>query len=304
MVIEAPAVTEWVYNPSRVLGDSDLTGGSVSGADGSILTGTWSLEKTGIIPTADNKGYTAVFTPDDTTRYEKVTGIVTVNVQKAVPVIKVKPVAAEITYGKKLSEAVLSGGAAVYGESDGTAVSGSFRWLKEDTLPTVADSNITKFAVVFVPSDTVNYQEVQTELTVAVHKAASAPNIPEKTISVPNSKEKVGDIPLPDGWVWQDSDKDIILNVNETVNATAIYIGNDKGNYETESIVISITRQEDDESGEDDESADNTGKNGSTVPNTGDSSPLAVQWILMLGSAVAIMGMGIFSVIDKKKYLR
>ena len=77
-VVTVPAVTERVYNPAVALADSDMTGGSVTGADGNELAGTWSFTGTNIIPTVNNKGYQAVFTPDDTDNYNTVTRTITV----------------------------------------------------------------------------------------------------------------------------------------------------------------------------------------------------------------------------------
>ena len=66
IVVTVPTVAERGYNPDAALTGSDITGGSVTGADGNSLAGTWSFTGTNIIPTVNNKGYQAVFTPDDT----------------------------------------------------------------------------------------------------------------------------------------------------------------------------------------------------------------------------------------------
>ena len=64
-------------------------------------------------------------------------------------------------------------------------------------------------------------------------------------MDVDYGKEKVSDITtLPEGWAWQDEDQDKALTVGTAVKATAVYTGADKGNYQTESVEISITRLE------------------------------------------------------------
>ena len=64
-------------------------------------------------------------------------------------------------------------------------------------------------------------------------------------MEVDYSKKKVRDITtLPEGWAWQDEDQDKALTVGTAVKATAVYTGADKGNYQTESVEISITRLE------------------------------------------------------------
>ncbi len=156
IVVTVPTVAERGYNPDAALTGSDITGGSVTGADGSSLAGTWSFTGTNIIPTVNNKGYQAVFTPDDTN----------------------------------------------------------------------------------------NYNTVTRTITVTVNKAAKAPNMPEAAMTPAHSTKKVGNITLQEGWSWQEADKDTVLADGVAVTATAVYIGADKGNYETESVSITITRRE------------------------------------------------------------
>ena len=67
--------------------------------------------------------------------------------------------------------------------------------------------------------------------------------MPSSTMNVPYHCEKVGDVTLPEGWAWQDEDQDKALTVGTAVAATAVYTGADKGNYEVESVEISITRE-------------------------------------------------------------
>ena len=156
IVVTVPTVAERGYNPDAALTGSDITGGSVTGVDGNSLAGTWSFTGTNIIPTVNNKGYQAVFTPDDTN----------------------------------------------------------------------------------------NYNTVTSTITVTVNKAAKAPNMPEAAMTPAHSTKKVGNITLQEGWSWQEADKDTVLADGVTVTATAVYIGADKGNYETESVSITITRRE------------------------------------------------------------
>lgn len=241
-VTELPTVADRVYAPSKALLDSDLTGGTVLDVNKEALAGAWSWQNGDVVPTVDNTGYTAVFTPDDTDNYETVTKTIAVNVAKATPVIKENPSALEITYGDNLGKAALTGGTVTYSDSDDTVVAGAFTWKDAAAKPVVADSNSRKFTVVFTPADTVNYEAVETQITVKVKKAPVAPDMPGSTMNVPNKTEKISDITLPKNWVWQDADKDTALEVGVTVSATAVYTGADKGNYETESVEVSVTR--------------------------------------------------------------
>lgn len=243
-VVTVPAVAEREYNPVVALADSDMTGASVTGADGNELAGTWSFTGTNIIPTVNNKGYQAVFTPDDTNNYSTVTRTITVKVTKATPVITQKPTAGALTYGQELSDSTLTGGKAAYQTADGTEITGTFAWKNSSSKPTAADSQKTEYDVTFTPSDKDNYNAVDTKLTLTVNKAAQAPNMPQAAMAPAHSTKKVGDITLPDGWSWQEDDKDTALADGVAVTANAIYTGTDKGNYETESVIITITRSE------------------------------------------------------------
>ena len=195
-VVTVPAVAERVYNPAVALADSDMTGGSVTGADGSSLAGTWNFTGTNIIPTVNNKGYQAVFTPDDTNNYNTVTRTITVKVTKATPVIAEKPTAGALTYGQKLSDSTLTGGKAAYQTADGTEITGTFAWKDDTTKPAVVDSQKTEYDVTFTPSDKDNYNAVDTKLTLSINKAA-APTMQPIELTVINGLAKTYLVNLP-----------------------------------------------------------------------------------------------------------
>ena len=250
-VSAAPAVADRIYNPSVTLKGDDLTSATVTGVDGNTLKGGWNWQSADIVPTVNNNGYAAIFTPEDTTNYETVTRTITVNVTKATPYIAKSPAAAGITYGDTLNASALSGGTVQYGNGAGqagdgagstAAVAGTFTWKEPSAKPVVADSNVTEYTVVFTPSDTANYNPVEAKVTLTVNKAQNAPNMPGSTMDVSNSLEKVGDVSLPEGWEWQASDQDTALEVGKPVSAVAVYAGADKGNYENETVTVAITR--------------------------------------------------------------
>ena len=185
-----------------------------------------------------------VFKPADSRHYAELTGTAAITVAKATPVIAEKPTAGALTYGQKLSDSTLTGGKAAYQTADGTEITGTFAWKNSSSRPTAADSQKTEYDVIFTPSDEDNYNAVDTKLTITVNKAAQAPNMPQAEMTPAHSTKKVGDITLPDGWSWQEADKDTALADGVAVTATAVYTGTDKGNYETESVSITITRSE------------------------------------------------------------
>ena len=193
-VTELPVAAAQTYHPTKTLRDIALTGGKVLDANGNQIAGTWRWQNTQIVPLVGNKGYTAVFTPSDSAAYEQASSTIIVNVGKATPIIAIKPTAAAITYGKNLGASALSGGAAVYSEPDGILISGTFRWLHEDTVPTAT----ADYTVIFTPTDTANYETVQTEVKVTVQNAPTTPDKPDKpddTVDVLDESEENNEVP-------------------------------------------------------------------------------------------------------------
>ncbi len=237
-----PTVNAITYHPDTTIADIALSGGKMNGIAGE-LTGTWAWKDATICPKAGDNAYVAVFTPEDGTNYKTKEVDITVSVAKATPYIKSAVAAKAVTYGATLKDSVLSGGTVQYSETDETAVAGSWSWKEVTTKPVVADSNVTEYDVVFTPTDAENYNKVETKITLTVNKAETTPNMPESTMSVLYSQKTVGAVELPEGWVWNEADSAKELTVDVAVEATAIYNGADKGNYVTESVTISITRQ-------------------------------------------------------------
>lgn len=238
-VSAVPEVTPATYSPLATLGnDFTLTGGVVKAAvDGQEIAveGTWSWQDADITPTVINSGYTAVFTPTDSTSYDSITSVVPVTITKAVPVIKTVPKTSDITYGQKLSESILSNGLA--------DIDGNFAWEDGYKLPTVvSDSERTEYIIVFHPADSENYENAYCKAAVKVNKAEDAPCMPQDSIITEHNVTTVGEVPLPEDWKWNSDDCNDIINVGDSVNVSAVYNGTDKGNYINESVQIRITR--------------------------------------------------------------
>lgn len=238
-VSAVPEVTPATYSPLATLGnDFTLTGGVVKAAvDGQEIAveGTWSWQDADITPTVINSGYTAVFTPTDSTSYDGITSVVPVTITKAVPVIKTVPKTSDITYGQKLSESILSNGLA--------DIDGNFAWDDGYKLPTVvSDSERTEYIIVFHPADSENYENAYCKAAVKVNKAGDAPCMPSDSIITEHNVTTVGEVPLPEDWKWNSDDCNYIINVGDSVNVSAVYNGTDKGNYINESVQIRITR--------------------------------------------------------------
>ena len=206
-----------------------------------VIEGILSWSNPDEIPAAGTTQAGWVFKPADSTHYAELTGTAAITVAKATPIVVTVPTVAERGYNP---DAALTGsditGGSVTG-ADGNSLAGTWSFTGTNIIPTV---NIKGYQAVFTPDDTNNYNTVTRTITVTVNKAAKAPNMPEAAMTPAHSTKKVGDITLPDGWSWQEADKDTALADGVAVTATAVYTGADKGNYETESVSITITRSE------------------------------------------------------------
>ena len=212
------------------------TGGAVTWTVGdNVVTvdGSWSWENPDTIPTVENDGYVAVFTPTDSVNYKPTKAVVTLSLEKATPKITEKPTAAAITYGQTLEESLLSGGAG--------NVAGTFEWKDKTVRPSVSDSEATSYEVVFTSADS-NWGTTEITVTIKVNKAPCAPDVPQTAMTPVHSVKTVGEVALPQGWSWEEADAALALIDETAVTATAVYVGSDKGNYEIESVEITLTR--------------------------------------------------------------
>ena len=250
-----PGAESVLYAPSLTLRDVSLTGGSavwmVNGQRVSV-DGTWNWKEPSAAPGVGTNRYEVVFTPNDTINYEStLTGQITLTVEKATPYVASAPSAAAITYGDALSGAALTGGSVLYGDGRGnasalpdgsSAVSGVFTWKQPGIKPAVADSSTTEYTVVFTPAESGCYRTVEFTITLTVNKASNPPGMPTGTMNVSNACEKVAKVVLPNGWVWQESDRDTELEVGVEATATAIYMGADKDNYKVLESTVKLIR--------------------------------------------------------------
>ena len=98
----------------------------------------------------------------------------TFTIEKAIPVIEVAPTASKIQEGEALSASTLTGGVALgaYDVSGNglNSLNGTFSWKDSTIVPSLADSGVTKYTMVFTPLDKTNYESVETVVTVVVEK--------------------------------------------------------------------------------------------------------------------------------------
>ena len=151
-ITQCPTTASVVYGKS--LADVKLQGGRAN------IRGSFAWEDPTIVPTAGNNAYKAVFTPSTANEdeFDAVTFDVYVTVEKATPEVLMWPTAWEITEGDQLAQAAWM--------SDGEAtVEGRFEWKESDLMPT---QGTNEYAVVFIPTDELNYNTVESMLEVIV----------------------------------------------------------------------------------------------------------------------------------------
>lgn len=88
-------------------------------------------------------------------------------IKKGVVQVVTAPVATAIEEGKKLSDSQLTGGKAV--DENGKEIKGTWSWKNDTVVPTLADSDVTKYTVIFTP-DNANYETVEASVVVTVNK--------------------------------------------------------------------------------------------------------------------------------------
>ena len=124
-----------------------------------------------------------------------------------------------------------------------------------DLYGDLPDKNAGTYTEITLPElkltgdDADNYELIQPDnpmklnSSVTVQKAPKAPNMPEASMEVDYTKTTVGAVTLPTGWKFDDADIDKKLEVDAPVTVTAKYAGEDAGNYEVESVEITLTRK-------------------------------------------------------------
>lgn len=85
--------------------------------------------------------------------------------------------------------------------------------------------------------------EYTTSVNIIIKKSGITPNMPEETMYVENKVNSIEKITLKAGWEWQIGENSQLLAAGKTSTFTAVYVGEDKGNYTKENVEIAITRE-------------------------------------------------------------
>jgi hypothetical protein len=163
-----PVVSLWPTASSLTYGQA-LSSSTLSGGDATV-GGAFGFTSGSTVPPVGTNLASVTFTPTDTTNYNSVSGLISVVVVKAAPVVTAWPAASGITYGQPLSASTLSGGSVSTG--------GSFAFASPTTMPGAG----TYYAsVIFTPASSADYNSVTGTVSVAVAKATSTVTWPSAT---------------------------------------------------------------------------------------------------------------------------
>ena len=145
----------------------------------------------------------------------------------------------------KISNVTLSG--ALNGDQVNADTTDLYGDLPDKDIGEYEEITLTELKLIGEDAD--NYEvvlpvkNVKLSSSVTVQKAQKAPNMPEASMDVDYTKTTVGAVTLPTGWKFDDADIEKKLDVDAPVTVTANYVGEDAGNYEVESVEITLTRK-------------------------------------------------------------
>lgn len=182
--------TEFIFDDQA----HSVTVDSVTLEDGTILDENTHYSVSGDLTGTDKGVYTVTVTAINTNYAESASTTWSIGLDK--PVITKVPTSTPITYGQKLGESLLSGGAA--------NVDGTFVWSSGEIYPSVSDSDITLYEVTFYPTDTDHYAYVTCKIPVTVNKADSpqdnpAPIAPSGLVDNGQLQELITPVPVTGG---------------------------------------------------------------------------------------------------------
>lgn len=202
--ITLPTLNEVVYDENTTLASIDLPSG-------------WRWDNPNTVPSVDNNGYKATYTPADTNNYDY-TGLdlnptLTLKVTQKTPTFT-KPVVVA-NAGQLLEEVKLP-----------ELSNGKFVW--NNGKESVGEVGTHTFTATFIPNDTTNYKTVSdVEVTVEVGKALPEFEIPSNLTAT--YQDTLESVKLPEGWTW-DNEKQVLSSVG-THTYTATYTPADTDNF-------------------------------------------------------------------------
>ena len=241
-VQELPVATKVAYTPTLTLADVALSGGAAD------VAGAWEWANPDERLSVPGGTYDCRFVPESA-NYRAVDATLRVSVSKAAPYMASITVTG-ITYGQTLAAANVEA-TFTHKFGDTTPIAGTISWVDDTIVPTVADSAVTGFELVFVPDDTTNYMTAYTRYPVFVDKAPLPMVLPPREISVSASTATLSnEILKSDLWAFEDEMLGAALEQGVAQTFTAHYLGEDEDCYETTTFDVQVVRSVCDHDGE------------------------------------------------------
>lgn len=252
--IVVPEVEDMDYNPNRKLSDINLGD-------------NWSFDDGDVVPTVNNNGYKATYTPHDCDNYDysgqDLNPTIKFVVRKINPTYNV-PDNLVIEWNENIGDGILPQG---------------FKFTNKPKF-NIGENNAK---LSYSPSDLDNYNVVNDiEVIIVVKKAKPQVVVPEDIVINEEDAETLKDIELPEGWKWVDED----IEVKGVLAYQAMYVPEDSEHYETlyADVVVNVSKY-----------VDNT-PNEIESPNTSDS--LVIHILLNVISLVVF----VFAYNKKKQF--
>ncbi|MCM1493576.1 MAG: hypothetical protein NC180_10175, partial [Muribaculaceae bacterium] len=183
--VESPTVAAVTYDQEKTLAEVELPADAkgtwtVGDNENTEVPGAWTWKAVSIVPTVENEGYTAVFTPTDTKNYKPVETTVSVTVNPA----STAPNTPAST--KSVLNEVETVGA--------VELPNGWEWKGEDqSKELTVDTPVTAVAV-YIGEDAANYTKEARNVTVTITRLAAGQKLPvEITVMTSSISKKFGD---------------------------------------------------------------------------------------------------------------
>lgn len=203
------------------------------------IAGKWEFTDT-TLPNSGKSVRKAVFVPTTgADNFKELSADVTLNISKAQGILNLT----DTTLNKKFgTDSKFSLESYCTTDSDGV-----ISYTTDSAAVTVSQSGEVTIigageAVITVSlAEGTNYTAAEDKtITINIEQADNPSNLPSSVMNVSQRIENLKDVSLPENWQWQN--EDTALETEQTIEATAEYIGADKDNYKNLTVTVEVTR--------------------------------------------------------------
>lgn len=241
-----PDLTGYAISGTEITYGDTLAASTLSGD--APVPGHYKWSDSSIAPSVSDSNttnYSVVFVPDDDTNYTTASTTITIKINPLTPVVtpamQQSITASSVVYGQTLVDSTLTGD---------VPIPGHYEWAEPSTKPSVSDSNVTVYDVVFVPDDSTNYttatgMTAMLEIIKATPVISSSIKATLKASAITygqtlNNSVISGDVPLAGHWEWQDPDVTPTTSDSNTTEYVLTFVPHDTNNYNTASTTLKL----------------------------------------------------------------